>query len=137
MTVQERRADTHQRGLILRAADQITMVVILAVAFLTLLVYWHLSGVFRGERIDIERATPRELEFQIDLNSADWPELTLLPQVGEVLARRIVDYRSAHGPYRNAQELEKVSGIGPKTIRQVKPYLRIEPVDQLPPDARQ
>jgi competence protein ComEA len=40
-----------------------------------------------------------------------------------VLAGRITAYREAHGPFNKIEELQQVSGIGPKKLAQVKPYL--------------
>jgi competence protein ComEA len=50
---------------------------------------------------------------RIDLNTADAAELDALPGIGPVLAERIVDYRTRHGPFRSVEQLEDVPGIGP------------------------
>jgi competence protein ComEA len=50
---------------------------------------------------------------RVNLNTATATELDALPGVGPVLARRIVDHRSAHGPFRSVDELDDVPGIGP------------------------
>ncbi|GAB3983324.1 hypothetical protein GCM10029978_089680 [Actinoallomurus acanthiterrae] len=48
----------------------------------------------------------------VDLNTASAAQLDQLPGVGPVLAQRIVDYRTQHGPFRSVEELRQVSGIG-------------------------
>jgi len=48
----------------------------------------------------------------LDLNAATVEELTELPGIGEELARRIVEYRTEHGPFQAVEELMEVSGIG-------------------------
>ena len=85
---------------------------------------WH-WGWWGGNRpaIEIDRATPQTIVFQIDINQADWAELTLLPTVGEALAKRIVEYRDTHGPFQRPSDLRKVRGIGPKTLDRIQPYL--------------
>jgi competence ComEA-like helix-hairpin-helix protein len=50
-----------------------------------------------------------------------------LPGVGEALARRIVDYRLEHGPFRAVDELRQVSGIGPVTLERLRPLVDVEP----------
>ena len=50
----------------------------------------------------------------LDLNSASAADLDALPGIGPALAQRIVDYRQQHGPFKKIDDLEKVSGIGPK-----------------------
>ena len=48
-----------------------------------------------------------------------------LPGVGPVLAGRIAAYRRAHGPFAEADHLERVSGIGPKTMAQLAPLVSV------------
>ena len=55
-----------------------------------------------------------------------WPELVTLPEIGELLARRIVDYRQQFGPFKSVEDLRRVRGIGPKTMEHLRPYL--EPI---------
>ena len=59
----------------------------------------------------------------IDLNRAGLEALTLLPGIGEVRARAIVDYRLRHGSFSSPGELEAVRGIGRKTVDRVRPWL--------------
>lgn len=49
----------------------------------------------------------------VDLNAADAAALDALPGIGPVLAQRIVDHRTAQGPFRSVEELDDVPGIGP------------------------
>lgn len=62
----------------------------------------------------------------INLNTATASELELLPQIGPALAARIIDYRTTHGPYRQLADLDKVKGIGPKTLDKLKGLVRFE-----------
>jgi competence protein ComEA len=108
--------------LMLRKADQAAAAMIIAVSLGCLSWHW---GWWTGARppIEIERATPETIVFQLDINEADWAELTLLPTVGESLAHRIVAYREEHGPFRDVSELRNVRGVGPKTFERIEPYL--------------
>ena len=63
----------------------------------------------------------------MDINSADWPELLQLPGIGETLAHRIVESRQSRGPFADNDDLRRVRGIGPKTLEQIRPYLRPMP----------
>ena len=47
-----------------------------------------------------------------DLNTASASDLDALPGIGPVLAQRIVDHRTQHGPFRSVDQLREVSGIG-------------------------
>jgi competence protein ComEA len=57
--------------------------------------------------------------LRIDLNTAQSRELALLPGVGPVLAARIVANRERLGDFSTVQELERVYGIGKKTIQRL------------------
>ena len=77
----------------------------------------------------IELYIPREGEEQspqkIDINRAEPWLLQALPGIGEVLAQRIVDYRSENGPFRRIEDLLKASGIGPATFENIKDYITV------------
>jgi len=63
----------------------------------------------------------------LDINTATAQQLQLLPRIGPALAQRIVSDRERHGRYRSINQLDRVVGIGPKTIERLRPYIRIEP----------
>jgi competence protein ComEA len=65
------------------------------------------------------------LGLALDINRADQTDLESLPGIGPVLAGRILDFRQQHGPFKKIDDLEQVSGIGPKKLAQIKPYLVI------------
>lgn len=86
--------------------------------------HWMYHGGHRGRMIEVDRVKPGAVTFSVDINQADWPELTVLPGVGETLARRIVEHRQSHGPFRDLDGLRDVYGIGPRTFERITPYLR-------------
>ena len=63
---------------------------------------------------------------QVDINTASAAELERLPGVGPTLAKRIVDDRSAHGPFQSPEDLQRVQGIGPKTYETLREYATVE-----------
>jgi competence protein ComEA len=60
-----------------------------------------------------EATGPLGVGTRVDLNTATAGELDALPGIGPVLAQRIVDHRTRHGPFRAVAELDDVPGIGP------------------------
>jgi competence protein ComEA len=58
-----------------------------------------------------------------NLDHSDWPELAELPDLGETLARRIVESRAEAGPFGDHGDLLRVNGIGPRTLEKLRPYL--------------
>ena len=61
----------------------------------------------------------------VDLNSATADELTRLPNVGEVLAQRIIFFREEKGGLHRTEELLEVRGIGPVYFEQIRPRVRV------------
>jgi competence ComEA-like helix-hairpin-helix protein len=51
-------------------------------------------------------------DVKVNINEASKTELMKLAGVGPGGAQKIIEYREAHGPFKKAQELEKVDGIG-------------------------
>ena len=60
--------------------------------------------------------------LRIDVNSADEAQLDLLPGIGPRLATRIVQQRRSEGPFTFVDDLERVSGLGPRIIERLRPY---------------
>lgn len=108
---------------LLRRLDQLT-VAALALAGIAGVAGWWVVRVGGGEGVvEIDRATPLEYQFLVDVNQAEWPELAQLPDIGEVLARRIVASREVDGPFRSPEDLTRVRGIGPRRLARMNKYL--------------
>lgn len=77
--------------------------------------------------VTVEHALPpEEVEVTlVDLNTAEAEELATLPGIGEGLAKRIVDYRTEHGPFEGPEGLLEVSGIGEKKLEELRDYITV------------
>ena len=73
----------------------------------------------------VPRAGEEQSPQKIDINRAEPWLLEALPGIGEVLAQRIVDYRSENGPFRRIEDLLKVNGIGTATFEKIKDYTTV------------
>jgi DNA uptake protein ComE-like DNA-binding protein len=70
---------------------------------------------------DIQRASAgkKSLAGPVDLNIGTTAELQSIGGIGPVLAGRII----AHRPYKSVDDLQHVTGIGPKLLEKIRPYL--------------
>ncbi len=59
----------------------------------------------------------------IDVESAPWYEWALLEGIGEVRARRIVDYVSRHRPLESIEQLRGVPGLPRGWLEKARPFL--------------
>lgn len=70
-----------------------------------------------------EAGKPLAQGERVDLNSATAAELARLPRVGPGLARRIVADRAANGPFHSLSDLDRVPGIGPALLAEVRVWV--------------
>jgi len=61
----------------------------------------------------------------LDLNTATIADLSTLPGVGPVLARRIVEFREKKGGFRRVEELLAIPGISERKFRAIRGYLKV------------
>ena len=62
---------------------------------------------------------------KINVNTATEAQLEELPGIGPVLAQRIIDYRTEHGPFPSVDALDDVSGIGPATLSDLEDLVTV------------
>ncbi|MDR2931721.1 MAG: helix-hairpin-helix domain-containing protein, partial [Oscillospiraceae bacterium] len=81
---------------------------------------------FAEEEQDVVSVT-----FPLDLNTATVDELKFIPQVGDVTAQRIIQYRDHLGGYTQLEQLMEIKGIAEKFFERIEPYLYIGDNDNL------
>jgi len=62
----------------------------------------------------------------VNINSATATELDALPGIGPAYAQRIIDYRTAHGPFADPHEITLVRGIGEACYEDIKHKITTE-----------
>jgi len=67
----------------------------------------------------------------VDVNSADAETISAeLKGVGLAKAKAIVEYRRKHGPFKNADELSLVKGIGERTVELNRADIKVGPANK-------
>ncbi len=61
----------------------------------------------------------------VDINTASRHLLGYVSGLSGTLAKNIVDYRAANGPYKSRDEIRKVAMMGPKSFEQSAGFMRI------------
>lgn len=110
---------------------------LLAVLWVALLGRWACNRTYFSDAPDAAAPRAGEVANRIDPNTADWPTLAAIPELGEKRAKAIVAYREAfisagHGPvaFRVPSDLMVIKGIGPGTVANMRPYLIFPPQTQ-------
>lgn len=62
----------------------------------------------------------------ININTAMAGDLTRLPGIGEVMAERIIEYRTKQGGFKSTEELMNVKGIGEKKFEKIKEHVSVK-----------
>jgi competence ComEA-like helix-hairpin-helix protein len=58
-----------------------------------------------------------------DLNSVSRADLIELPGIGPSLADTILAYKDQHGPFRRIEDLDLITGIGPRKLESMRQFL--------------
>jgi competence protein ComEA len=67
----------------------------------------------------------------VDINTADAQTIAAeLKGVGMTKAKAIVEYRRKHGPFKTADDLSLVKGIGDRTVEINKQNILVKPADK-------
>jgi competence protein ComEA len=74
----------------------------------------------------------------VDINTADAKTIAReLKGIGLARAKAIVEYREKNGPFRSADDLSRVKGLGARVIEQNRANIRIEKPDKAASPARE
>lgn len=76
-----------------------------------------------GEQVHVYRVG--EIPQKININTAEAWLLQALPGIGETLAQRVVDYRTANGPFFSIEGLKNVEGIGSSVFEKLKDKITV------------
>lgn len=89
-----------------------------------------------GGDIPVYTAHVRAAAEKINPNTANAASLRRLPNIGPKRAAAIAAYSRQHAPapFRRAEDLTAVRGIGPETVRRIRPLLAL-PASDAPPAA--
>ncbi len=132
MAEQPKNTDEAKRSIYLQPHDQKSLVTA-AIGLLllaTISVGWFAWR--NGGMTHIDDLPKRDVAFEVDINTADWTEISALPNIGPSIAKAIIANREQFGPFSSKQDLLRVSGVGNHTVQSIEMYL-----SELPYDRRQ
>jgi len=78
-----------------------------------------------GSCSSTEESSSYSGEGRVNINAATIESLQLIPGIGEVKAKSIVEYRNKNGGFKSIEEIKNISGIGDKTFEKLRDYIDI------------
>lgn len=109
-------------------------------AAMTAVVYADSSSVRSGMEntgsgtVNSEGYTPSQSKIaskavtgKVNINTATAQQLDSgLPEIGSVIAKRIVEYREKNGKFKTIEAIKNVSGIGDKTFEKLRNFITVD-----------
>jgi len=89
------------------------------------------AGALKARADSIMAARVARENTPININTATAADFDRLDGIGPVLSRRMVEYREQHGPYKSVDELDNVSGIGPKRLAAIRERCTVDTARKL------
>lgn len=81
--------------------------------------------IFLGKKLESKGIRGKSFNGTIYINRASAAQFDSLSGIGPVIAKRIIEYRNANGPFVDIADLQKVAGIGAKTFERIKGRLSL------------
>ena len=78
----------------------------------------HISSAYETE--------PSSSTARVNINTASETELQKIPGIGPGLAKKIIDHRTVHGPFRRPEHILIIEGISEKRFYEFKDSILIE-----------
>ena len=74
-------------------------------------------------------------KLMVNINKASKDELKALKGIGDTRAQDIIDYRTKNGDFKTIDDLEKVKGVGPGTMKQIRANITVSGETMIPKKA--
>ena len=88
----------------------------------------HVHVPRQGEAIPTpDKKSPATLSAPVNINTATLEELDTLPGIGPAIAKAIIDYRTANGPFKKIEDINAVKGIGDALFAKIKDMITVGP----------
>lgn len=91
----------------------VDLMLVLGIVFIVIGIGLNLRGQEKP-KVEVIKKEIKVENRTVNINTATMAELDTLPGIGPVTAQKIVDYRSSYGGFTKIEDIQKVSGIGPK-----------------------
>ncbi|MBW8348179.1 helix-hairpin-helix domain-containing protein [Bacillus sp. IITD106] len=78
------------------------------------------------ENLFLNESSPSKQNDKVNINKANSVELETLPGIGPAKATAIIEYREENGPFKQVEDIQKISGIGAKTFERLQDLITVK-----------
>ena len=96
------------------------------IAAIVLVAVFIMSGCLAEPATPVQQFVEVDPNGTININAATAEDLRRIPGVGESTARKIIEHREEHGPFRRLEDLMQIRGISDKRFRKIRHLIRTE-----------
>ena len=107
------------------------LLLVICLLSLTLVIGVFLGRILTNDYRELKAGSPAQISdnveeeaYLVDINSASKAELMELPGIGEMLAQRIIAYRTENGAFQTTDGLLEVEGIGEKKLEEIESMIK-------------
>ena len=84
------------------------------------------ASVIDTHQLSASRTQRQSNQPCVNLNTATAEELMKLPGIGEVMSRRVIEYRERGGPFRRPQDVIIIEGFSERKYRAIAELVCVE-----------
>lgn len=86
----------------------------------------HPFATLPAESTDLTDSTPASpIITKIDINTADQEMLAKVPGIDVELARKIINFRNAYGPFSHIEDLLRITGINRQKLNDIALHITV------------
>lgn len=103
------------------------MIIVLSLLLgLSLGIYYNKSPSNVNQTQTITIGSKDSISDKVNVNTATEKVLSTLPSIGDIKAKKIIEYRKSNGNFSNINDLLNVDGIGKETLDNIRERVVIE-----------
>lgn len=78
-----------------------------------------------NSKTTITTTTEKIINYPININSCSLEELLTIKGLGDIKAKKIIEYRDANGLFKSIEDIKNINGIGDALFNKIKEFITV------------